>query len=198
MQDGPLDMRMDNSSGLTVATWLQDAEQRDIAKILKVYGEEKFANSIARAIVMARTKQPITTTHELATIIAAAVPKKDQYKHKDKYKHPATKSFQALRIFINQELTDLETLLQDVTQLLAINGILAVISFHSLEDRIVKRFINEHTKQESHPKDLPIEHYKIKPANFRKLGKFITPSEQEISANIRSRSAKLRVMQRVG
>lgn len=190
MRDGPLDMRMDPTSGISVADWLATATAAEIAQVLKVFGEERFSMRIANAIVAARQEQAITTTKQLADLIAQAIPFREQNKH------PATRSFQALRIFINQELEDLSATLAQVINLLADEGRLVVISFHSLEDRIVKQFMAKQAKGDNHPRLLPIMHEQIKP-KLRLVGKAIMPSEQEITQNVRARSAVLRIAAKV-
>ena len=190
MREGPLDMRMDPSTGISVAQWLSKATENDIAEILKTLGEEKFSKRIANAIVAARQLQPITTTTQLANIISQASP------FKEKHKHPATRSFQALRIFINQELEDLASALSQVQGVLAPLGRLVVISFHSLEDRIVKQFIAQQARGDDFPQRMPVKHAELKP-KFRSVGKAIKPTELEIAHNIRARSAVLRVAEKL-
>lgn len=189
-QSGPLDMRMNPQEGISAAEWLSKAEARDIARVLRIYGEEKFAKKIAFAIIDQREETPITTTMELANIISAVVPKKKLKKH------PATKSFQAIRIYINRELEVLQETLEQVNELLVIGGRLSVISFHSLEDRITKRFIKKMTSEPPALHDLPIRNDDIiKP--MKKIGKSIKASEKELEINPRARSAVLRVAERV-
>lgn len=190
MRTGPLDMRMDPTTGMSLAQWLATASPQDIAWILKNLGEERFSSRIANAIVAARAEQAITTTTQLADIIARAIP------FKDKYKHPATRSFQAFRIFINRELEELGAALDQVLAVLADHGRLVVISFHSLEDRIVKQFIAKHAKGDEFPHLLPVKHADIKP-NMRKIGKALKASEQEVAQNVRARSAVLRVAEKL-
>ncbi|WP_246128589.1 16S rRNA (cytosine(1402)-N(4))-methyltransferase RsmH [Pleionea sediminis] len=190
MKDGPLDMRMNSSQGQTAAQWLAKAEEGKIRHVLKVYGEEKFASRIARRIVESRAEQPITTTLQLAKIIDDAVPKKDPGKH------PATRSFQAIRIFINEELSDLERGLEAAYDALKVGGRLVVISFHSLEDRIVKRFFKKLAKADDFPKDLPVMADAIKP-KVKLHGKPIKPSDVEVDDNVRSRSAIMRVAEKL-
>ncbi len=188
--DGPLDMRMDPEQGLSAAQWLADADEKDIAKVLKEYGEERFAKRIARAIINAREQTPIETTKQLASIVAAANPKWE------KGKDPSTRSFQAIRIFINSELDDLEQCLQQAVNILKPGGRLVVISFHSLEDRIVKRFIRDMEKGEQLPIDLPVMHVQVN-SKLRRMGKAVKASPQEIKLNTRSRSAIMRIAERV-
>ncbi len=189
--DGPLDMRMDPTSGPSAADWLAMAGEAEIARVLKEYGEERFARRIARAIVRARAEAPITTTGRLAAIVAAAVPTREPGKD------PATRSFQAIRIFINRELEDLQAFLDQVLAVLAPGGRLAVISFHSLEDRLVKRFIREQEKGDRFPPDMPVTVAQLQP-KLRAVGKPIRPTETEVRENPRARSAILRVAERLG
>ena len=157
MRDGPLDMRMDTSKGLSAAEWIASADEQEIARVIKEYGEERFARRMASAVVKEREKTPITRTVQLAGILAAAHPAWERGRH------PATKAFQAIRIFINRELDDLEALLAQIIDTLKVGGRLVVISFHSLEDRIVKRFMREHAKGDSHiPRGLPVTQDQLK------------------------------------
>lgn len=189
--DGPLDMRMDPEHGLSASQWLASAEEKDIAQVLFDYGEERYGRRIARAIVEARQEQPINTTKRLASIVAAANPSHE------KGKNPATRSFQAIRIFINQELEDLKTCLAQAIDLLAPGGRLVVISFHSLEDRIVKRFIREQCKGDDFPLDLPVMHEQLN-QNMKMVGKAIKAGKNELKENPRARSAVMRVAERLG
>lgn len=186
MKDGPLDMRMDTSHGESAAQWLAHVEERELTKVLRVYGEEKFARKIAAEIIMARSENPIETTHQLARIIAEVVKKREPGKH------PATRSFQAIRIYINKELEDVERVLDQAVELLKPGGRLTVISFHSLEDRIVKRFMREKTRGEITPRHLPIPLDATKPS-LKTMGKAIKPSAAEVAENVRCRSAVLRI-----
>ncbi len=188
--DGPLDMRMDPDSGQSAAQWLASADERDIMMVLFDYGEEKFARRIASAIVAARQEQPINTTKRLASIVAAANPSKERNKD------PSTRTFQAIRIFINQELEDLKTCLSQAVDLLAPGGRLVVISFHSLEDRIVKRFIREQCKGDDYPLDLPVMHAQLN-QNMKMIGKAIKAGRKELDENPRARSAVMRVAERL-
>ena len=181
--DGPLDMRMDNSQGETLEQWLDNADEQQIFRVLKDYGEESFARSIARAIVR---NKPIKSTLELAAIIASARPYSK--------KHPATKSFQALRICLNRELEALSKALDDVIDLLATNGRLVVISFHSLEDRIVKQRIAKNLGQRP-PASIPSMDWIVEPT-LKSLGKH-KPSTKETEFNARARSAILRVAEKL-
>ena len=193
LRDGPLDMRMDNTSGQSVADWLAGAEQWEIKKVLHVYGEEKFAALIAKKIVERRDDQPFIRTLDLANFIEAVIPKKVQAKSK---KHAATRSFQALRIHINKELYDLECLLADVLSILKPGGRLAVISFHSLEDRIVKHFVRDQEKGPQLPRNIPIIELK-REEHMSSIGKAVKASVEELDVNVRSRSAVLRVAEKV-
>jgi 16S rRNA (cytosine1402-N4)-methyltransferase len=189
-KDGPLDMRMDPGCGVSAAEWLARAESKEIAEVLKSYGEERHGKRIARAIVEARAQGPITTTLQLADIVSRANPSWE------KNKHPATRSFQGIRIYINSELDALQRALQSVIDVLAIGGRLAVISFHSLEDRIVKRFMREQAKGDRFPPGVPVTQESLRP-RLRLVGKAIRPGEDEIAANPRARSAVLRVAERL-
>lgn len=185
--DGPLDMRMDPEQGESAAEWLARASENEIVRVLKEYGEERFARRIARAILAER---PIRTTRRLAEIIAAAVPTREPGKD------PATRSFQAIRIHINRELDDLRACLDQVPEALALGGRLAVISFHSLEDRIVKRFIRDQVRGTAYPPGLPIQQDRLG-ATLRAIGKARRPTPAEAGSNPRARSAVLRVAERL-
>ncbi|MCO6545180.1 MAG: 16S rRNA (cytosine(1402)-N(4))-methyltransferase RsmH [Gilliamella sp.] len=192
MRDGPLDMRMNTSQGLTASEWLLNSDEDDISWVLKTFGEEKFAKRIARSIVEQNKISPITRTLELANLIQKATPRRD------KNKHPATRSFQAIRIYINSELEEIEQVLNSSLSVLANQGRLAVISFHSLEDRIVKQFISKQCKGPDLPTRLPLTEQQIKQygsTKLKSLGK-IKPNTIEINNNPRSRSAILRVAER--
>jgi len=189
LKDGPLDMRMNPQVGISASDWLASASDRDIADVLWKYGEERHSRRIARSIVNAREENPITTTSQLAGLIAAAVP---GHGHK---RHPATKSFQAIRIFINRELDELEAVLPQTVDVLAPGGRLAVISFHSLEDRIVKRFIRDQYRGPQLPPDLPVIPASYRP-RLKPVGKQMRAGEKEIQDNPRARSAVLRVAER--
>lgn len=186
MQDGPLDMRMDKTQGLSAERFVNQAEADEMAKVFREYGEERFAGRIARAIVEARTLEPITTTLQLAELVKAANPKWE------KHKHPATRVFQAIRIHVNQELNDLKLCLEHCLKVLAPNGRLAVISFHSLEDRIVKQFMRDKEQGIKPPKEVPLRYEEMK-TDFRRVGKAIMPQEDEVKNNVRARSAVLRI-----
>jgi 16S rRNA (cytosine1402-N4)-methyltransferase len=190
--DGPLDMRMDNKSGMSVADWLATASAQSIAEVLWRYGEERFAKRIAAAIVREREKSPLQTTQQLVAVVKAASP------FSEKHKHPATRTFQALRIFINQELTALERALPQAVAALAPGGRLLVISFHSLEDRLVKQYFKALSKPFLAPdlRHLPLTEAGIPAAGFQMLSKPIQATAAEIAANARARSAVLRVIEK--
>jgi len=190
LNEGPLDMRMNPQEGISAGEWLAGASERDIADVLWRYGEERCSRRIARTIVATRGDSPITTTSGLARLIAAAVPGRD-FK-----KHPATRSFQAIRIFINHELEDLQSVLPQVVEALAPGGRLAVISFHSLEDRIVKRFIRDQYRGPQLPPDLPVMPAEYMP-RLKPVGKQIRADRIEVQINPRARSAVLRVAERL-
>ncbi|MCA1177135.1 MULTISPECIES: 16S rRNA (cytosine(1402)-N(4))-methyltransferase RsmH [unclassified Pantoea] len=192
MRDGPLDMRMDPTRGQSAAEWLMKADEADIAFVIKTYGEEKFGKRIARAIVERNREQPMTRTKELATVIAAAMPVKD------KFKHPATRTFQAIRIWINSELEEIDTALKGAMSVLAPGGRLSVISFHSLEDRLVKRFMRDQSRGPQVPAGIPMTESQLKALGGRELktlGKLI-PGEAEVNENPRARSSVLRIAER--
>ncbi len=191
MREGPLDMRMDSNSGISAEQWLANVDEKTLTKVLFEYGEERFARRIARAIVEKRSELSINSTRQLAELIENAVPVKD------KYKHAATRSFQAIRIEVNKELSELKEVLQQSARLLKPQGRLVVISFHSLEDRIVKRFIRDEAGAKYDPGKLPIKEADITKGVLRKIGKAIKPGNQEIVQNPRARSAVLRVAERV-
>lgn len=192
MRNGPLDMRMDTTRGVSAAQWLAVAEEQDITQVIKEFGEEKFGKRIAHGIVNARQIQPITDTAQLAEIIDLAVPVKD------KYKHPATRSFQAIRIYVNSELDEIKTGLKAALNTLAPQGRLAVISFHSLEDRLVKRFVREQSRGLNVPHGMPIMQAEIDAAKAMKpIGKAIKPSADELQKNVRARSSVLRVAEKL-
>lgn len=188
--DGPLDMRMDPESGYSAAEWLASAKEAEIAQVLKEYGEERFAKRIARAIVHEREQSPIVTTARLAKIVADANPKWERDKH------PATRSFQAIRIYVNRELEELEQVLEQSVKVLAPGGRLAIISFHSLEDRRVKRFIRDEARGGDFPPGLPVTDAQLN-RRLRAIGKDIRASEAELETNPRARSAVLRVAERL-
>ncbi|MCF7964276.1 16S rRNA (cytosine(1402)-N(4))-methyltransferase RsmH [Methylobacter sp. Wu8] len=191
LRDGPLDMRMDGNAGITAEQWLTGVDEKELVKVLFEYGEERFARRIAHAIVEKRAESPLTTTRELAKLIEDAVPVKE------KHKHPATRSFQAIRIEINSELDELKAVLQQSVRLLKPGGRLVVISFHSLEDRIVKRFIRSESGAKYNPGKLPIKEMDITKGILKKAGKALKAGPQEIVQNPRARSAIMRVAERV-
>ncbi|HLF98616.1 MAG TPA: 16S rRNA (cytosine(1402)-N(4))-methyltransferase RsmH [Methylococcaceae bacterium] len=185
LHDGPLDMRMDATRGVGAAEWLARAKEAEIAEVLKVYGEERFAGRIARAVVEERGREPVLTTRRFAAIVDKAQP------FRDRHKHPATRAFQALRIYLNRELEELEQVLQQAVEVLQPGGRLAVIAFHSLEDRIVKRFMRDAERGGSAG---AMQH---SVPTLRRIGKALQPGAAEQDANPRSRSAVLRVAERV-
>ncbi|TAL64368.1 MAG: 16S rRNA (cytosine(1402)-N(4))-methyltransferase RsmH [Legionella sp.] len=186
MQQGPLDMRMDRTQGMSAAEFVNTAEVEELAQVFRVYGEERFAGRIARAIVEARKATPFSTTLQLAEVVKEANPKWE------KHKHPATRVFQAIRIHVNQELNDLKTCLEQCLEVLAPGGRLAVISFHSLEDRIVKQFMRDKEQGIRPPKEVPMRYEDMK-SNFKRIGKAIMPQDTEVKDNVRARSAVLRI-----
>ncbi len=188
--NGPLDMRMNPKTGESLAAWLSHATVSEVAQILKNYGEERYAWRIAKAIIAARQQTELTTTGQLAQIIAAAHPRWEPDKH------PATRSFQALRIFINRELEQLQLVLPQTLEVLAPKGRLVIISFHSLEDRIVKRFFREQAKGDYFPVQVPITTSALRP-QLRIIGKPTFPNADEVAANPRARSAVLRVAEKL-
>ncbi len=188
--DGPLDMRMDPSSGVSASEWLESASESDIARVLKVFGEERFSRRIARSVVETRQASPLRTTRQLAELIEAAVPRRE------KNKHPATRSFQAIRIFINGELDEITAVLEQVIDVLAPHGRMAVISFHSLEDRIVKRFIRDEYRGEQPPEEFPLAGMDYVP-RLKPVGKAVRAAAAEVDQNPRARSAVLRVAERL-
>lgn len=188
--DGPLDMRMDVTSGKSAAQWLKEVDESELVKVLFDYGEEKFAKRIARSVIEEARKGNIETTLQLAKVVSDANPSWE------KHKHPATRTFQAIRIKINDELSDLERLLEDSVKLLGVGGRLVVISFHSLEDRIVKRFMRDKAKGEVPPPGVPILEKDIKKL-YKLVGKAIKPTAKEVNNNIRARSAVMRVLEKI-
>ena len=190
--DGPLDMRMDTTRGVTAAEWLMSADVNEIAEVIHGFGEERFAKRIARSIVAARAEQPISTTRQLGVLVAKAVGTREPGKD------PATRTFQALRSHVNQELEELEHVLVDALRWLAPGARLAVISFHSLEDRIVKRFMADAERPGEHPDlaRLPIRARDLPPPILLRIGRAIKPSSDEVARNPRARSAVLRIAER--
>jgi len=189
LRDGPLDMRMDTSSGLSAAQWLAEVDEGEFADVLFELGEERFARRMAKALVIARAKAPITRTVQLAELLAAAHPAWERGKH------PATKAFQAIRIYINRELADLDLLLDGLLDCLAVGGRLVAISFHSLEDRRVKRFIRDQQRGRQLPRNLPIPDSE-RGSRLKKIGGAVKPGSAEIERNVRARSAVMRIAER--
>ncbi len=191
-RDGPLDMRMDPTSGISAAEWLAKADTDDIVWVLKTFGEERYARRIARAIVHDRDETPFNRTSDLAGLIARVS------LSKEKNKHPATRSFQAIRIYINSELEEIERALDAALEVLAPEGRMSVISFHSLEDRLVKRFIRKQEKGPEVPHGLPLTEEQLnKGKKLKAIGKATKPSKEEVAVNARSRSSVLRVAQKL-
>ncbi len=188
-RDGPLDMRMDPRSGQSAADWLMSASGKEIGEVIKVYGEERFAKQVARAIVAARSEQSLERTRQLAEIVAKAIPTREPRQDQ------ATRTFQALRIFLNQELEELEVTLPQCVACLKPAGRLVVISFHSLEDRITKRFMRSQS-QPAVPARLPLRESEMPRTALKLVGKAIRASEREVAENPRARSAVMRVAQR--
>lgn len=188
--DGTLDMRMDTSQGKTAAEWLARVKYSDLVRVLRIYGEERFAKRIAAAVIDSREETPIETTAQLARLISDAVPVYEREKH------PATRSFQAIRIAINEELQEIEKVLPDALDALAIGGRLVVISFHSLEDRPVKRLLQKEAKGDDFPPDLPIRADQINP-RIKLMGKPVRAGVEELSENRRARSAIMRVAEKL-
>ncbi len=191
LRDGPLDMRMDGSNGVSAEQWLASVDEKDLVKVFFDYGEERFARRIARTIVEKRVQSPITTTRQLAELIEDAVPVRE------KHKHPATRTFQAIRIEINRELDELKAVLEQSARILRPGGRLVVISFHSLEDRMVKRFIRDESGAKYNPGKLPIKEADIAKGILKRVGKAMKAGKQEVSQNPRARSAIMRVAERV-
>ncbi|GAW86627.1 16S rRNA (cytosine1402-N4)-methyltransferase [Bathymodiolus platifrons methanotrophic gill symbiont] len=190
MQDGPLDMRMDCSSGLSAAEWLATVSEKDLVRVLFDYGEERFARRIANAVVTQRLEKPLETTQQFVNLLIEAIP------FKEKHKHPATRSFQAVRIAINSELEEITKVLDQAVNVLASGGRMAVISFHSLEDRIVKRFIRDESRGKYTSSKLPLQPEELAAIRLKKLGKANKAGPQELAENPRSRSAVMRVAER--
>ncbi|MBE0612656.1 MAG: 16S rRNA (cytosine(1402)-N(4))-methyltransferase RsmH [Burkholderiales bacterium] len=190
-RDGPLDMRMDTSRGQTAAQWMETASEAEIREVIRDYGEERFAKQIAKAIVAARQRGPVVSTGQLAAIVGAAV------RTREKNKDPATRTFQAIRIYLNQELAHLSLALPQILDLLRPGARLAVISFHSLEDRIVKIFMRNAARADV-PVRLPLRERELPQSKLRLIGKPVRASAQEIASNPRARSATLRVAERTG
>ncbi|MBO1271989.1 16S rRNA (cytosine(1402)-N(4))-methyltransferase RsmH [Shewanella sp. 4t3-1-2LB] len=192
LRDGPLDMRMDNSKGQTAAEWLARADVEDMAWVFKTYGEEKNARHIARCIVADRDSTPFLRTKDLAALIERIT------KHRERNKHPATRVFQAIRIYINSELEQIQQALDGALTVLAPAGRLSIISFHSLEDRLVKRFMRRYSQAEEVPYGLPITEAQLQQGRkLKTLGKAIKPSDAELDVNARARSSVLRLAERL-
>jgi len=190
LRDGPLDMRMDPDTGVSAADWLAKADARELAQVFWRYGEERHSRRVARAICEQRDESPIMTTAQLAELVSKAIP------GKERKKHPATRVFQAIRIYVNRELEDLEQGLRHIVDILRPGGRMAVISFHSLEDRIVKRFMRAEAKGTELPLDLPVTGGPTD-CRLRLVGKPVFPGEVEIQNNPRSRSAVMRIAERI-
>ena len=190
--DAPLDMRMNNSSGETAANWLANVDESLLKEVIRNYGEERFASQIASAIIAARQKAPIVTTRQLSEIIAQTV------RTREPGKNPATRTFQAIRIYLNQELEEIARVLPQCVDCLKPGGRIVIISFHSLEDRMVKHFLRDMAQGDQLPRNLPIRAAEIRQGNLRLIGKAIRATSQEILANPRARSAVMRVAERMG
>ncbi len=191
LREGPLDMRMDGTSGISAEQWLTTVDEKVLVSVLFEYGEEKFARRIAKAIIERRLVSPLTTTTQLAKLVEDVVPMRE------KNKHPATRTFQAIRIEINKELDELKNVLEQSARVLKPSGRLVVISFHSLEDRIVKRFIRNESGAKFNPGKLPIREVDIAKGILKKVGKALKADVQEVKQNTRSRSAVMRVAEKV-
>ena len=190
--DAPLDMRMDTSSGHTAQQWLATASEETLGEVIGDYGEERFARQIARAIVTARQERTIATTHQLSAIVAQAV------RTREPGKNPATRTFQAIRIHLNQELEEITQVLPQCVEYLKPEGRLVVISFHSLEDRLVKQFMRGMAQGDKLPRDLPIRAAELPKGELRLVGKAVRATQQEVADNPRARSAVMRVAERMG
>ena len=188
--DGPLDMRMNNNQGMSAAQWLATAAEEEIARVIYEYGEEKFSRRMAKAVVAARAQYPLTTTKQLADIITQANPAWERHKH------PATRAFQGIRIFINDELKDLQIALQAMLELLTVGGRMVVISFHSLEDRMVKQFMQKEVRGDDFPPSVPVTSAQLKP-RVRLIGKALKAGDAERGRNTRARSAVMRVAEKI-
>jgi 16S rRNA (cytosine1402-N4)-methyltransferase len=192
IREGKLDMRMDTSQGVDAMAWIATVDEKELADVLWQYGEEKCSRRIARRIVETRAEKPITTTTQLAEVISSVMP----WPKKPNDKHPATRSFQAIRIAINHELTELKLALAQALEVLAIGGRLCTISFHSLEDRLVKHFVREHEKGIELPRGLPIKGNQFD-ARLKSIGKPVKPGLNELNVNPRARSATLRTAEKL-
>ena len=188
--DAPLDMRMDTSRGETAAEWLETVEEKLLGEVIREYGEERFAKQIARALVAARTQEPVRTTRQLSEIVARAV------RTREPGQNPATRTFQAIRIYLNRELEELADVLPQSVNRLKTEGRLVVISFHSLEDRIVKHFMRDMAQGDKLPRNLPVRAADIPQGKLRLIGKAVRAAEAEVAANPRARSAVMRTAER--
>lgn len=194
---GPLDMRMDVTKGKSAAEWIATATEDELEWVIREYGEERYAQQIARAIIVARARQPIATTWEFAEIVAGVV--RSRQRQRETVRHPATRTFQAIRIFINQELEELSVALPQCVELLKVGGRMVVISFHSLEDRIVKQFMRQQAQTPAIPRQIPLKQEELQRLGKQRLklvGK-IRPGIREISDNPRARSAVMRIAERL-
>ncbi len=189
--DAPLDMRMDTTRGETAAEWLARASVQEITEVVRGYGEERFAYQIAKALVAARAGQPVTTTRQLAALVEKVV------RTREPGQHPATRTFQALRIHVNRELEELSLILPQCVDRLATGGRIAVIAFHSLEDRIAKQFLRDASHSVEPPRGVPVRAADLPPPPMRLIGKPVRPSAAEVAANPRARSAIMRVAERI-
>ena len=190
MSDGPLDMRMDCSSGISAAEWLAKVPEQELVQVLFDYGEERFARRVAHAVVTQRLENKLETTKQFADLVTEAIP------FKEKHKHPATRSFQAVRIAVNSELDEIKIVLEQAVNVLASGGRMVVISFHSLEDRIVKRFIRDESRGKYNPSKLPLQDEALAAIRLNKRGKAIKAGAEELAQNPRARSAVMRVAER--
>jgi 16S rRNA (cytosine1402-N4)-methyltransferase len=188
--DAPLDMRMDTGSGMTAAQWLATVGEDLLTEVIRDYGEERFAKQIARAVVAARATQPIRTTRQLVELVGQAV------RTREAGQNPATRTFQAIRIYLNREIEELARVLPVCVTHLKTGGRLVVISFHSLEDRVVKHFMRDMAEGDKLPRDVPIRASEVPQGRMRLIGKVVRASEAEVSANPRARSAVMRVAER--
>jgi len=188
--DAPLDMRMDNSSGITAAEWLEKVDEKLLGEVIRDYGEERFAKQIARAVIKARTIESIDTTGQLVQLVSQAV------RTREPGQNPATRTFQAIRIYLNQELEELTRVLPECVKHLKVGGRLVVISFHSLEDRIVKNFMRNNAQGDKLPRNLPVRASEIQQGKLKLIGKPVRAGERELQLNPRARSAVMRVAER--
>jgi len=189
-KDGPLDMRMNNAEGITAAQWVAETAEAEMVRVFFEYGEERYSRRIARAIIAARKESTITSTLQLAEIVKQAHPAWE------KHKHPATRVFQAIRIHINHELSDLEQALTGIVDVLKTGGRMVIISFHSLEDRLVKQFIQREERGDDFPSDMPVTQAQLNP-RLKRVGKPVKADSTEVDGNVRSRSAVLRIAEKI-